>query len=53
MEYEKLCGVRHGGNMKAIDDNRLLKSQEDIAKELGIEDCPLVVQLFICIYLVM
>lgn len=32
-EYEKLCGVQHGG---ARDKNYPLKTQEDIARELGI-----------------
>ncbi|MGY0372503.1 hypothetical protein [Clostridium sp. JNZ J1-5] len=32
-EYEKLCGVRHGGSR---GKNYPLKTQEDIAKELGV-----------------
>lgn len=35
-EYERLRGVRHGGDRKSKDDNRLLISQEDIARELGV-----------------
>ncbi|WP_454053943.1 hypothetical protein [Clostridium sp. Marseille-Q7071] len=34
-EYEKLCGVYHGNHQKVKGQN--VRSQEDIAKELGID----------------
>jgi ParB family chromosome partitioning protein len=34
-EYEKLCGITHGGDRKSKPQNAVLK-QEDIAKQLGI-----------------
>jgi ParB-like chromosome segregation protein Spo0J len=35
-EYEKLCGVQHGGDRKS-NGNNLHLTQEDIAKQLGVD----------------
>ena len=35
-EYERLAGILHGGDRKSSGNNFRLKTQEDIAKELGV-----------------
>ena len=38
-EYEKLNGIKNGGNKKTVPNNSVLK-QEDIAKQLGVSVIP-------------